>query len=84
MTNFHTPAELAEKLSATPDQVLEWRRQYGWPSLKIGKTIRFTDEHVEQIVAQHSARPRKSDVVDPAAAGIVLSGQTKRSARRSA
>lgn len=80
MTVTHSPASLAELLGADEAQVLRWRRQYGWPSLKIGKQIRFTQEHVEQIIAKHSAAPKR--VEDSAA--VVLDGQTKRSARRSA
>lgn len=75
-----TPAQLAERLGSSEEQVLRWRRQYGWPSLKIGKQIRFTQEHVEQIIAKHSAKPKS--VEDSAA--VVIDGQTKRSARRSA
>jgi len=77
---IYTPAALAELLDTTEANVLQWRRQYGWPSFKVGKTIRFTQEHVEQIVAKHSAAPVKADQ-SPA---VVIGGQTKRSARRSA
>lgn len=75
-----TPAQLAEILDVTTDQVLTWRRQYGWPSIKIGKTIRFTEAQVEQIIASHSVTPKRPE--DSAA--VVLDGQTSRSARRSA
>lgn len=79
MTDFYTPADLAEMLGITEAQVLEYRRNYRWPSLKVGKTIRFSQTHVEQIVAQHSAQPKKA-----AAAVAAIPGQTKRSAGRSA
>lgn len=75
-----TPAELAEILKATEEQVLRWRRDHRWPSFKVGKTIRFTPEQVEQIIASHSETPERPAVdLDS-----VLEGQTKRSARRSA
>lgn len=74
-----TPAELGDKLGdISEEQVLAWRRQYGWPSIKIGKTIRFTTEHVEQIIARHTSTPKR--VEDSPA--VVIDGQTKRSARR--
>lgn len=75
----YTPAELAEMLHTTKANVLQWRRQHGWPSVQVGKTIRFTPEHVEQILAKHSVKPVKK-----VAAAPVIAGQTKRSARRSA
>ena len=78
MTKFLTPEQLGDVLEVTGAQVLEWRRQYRWPSLKIGKTIRFTPEHVQQIVARHTLTPKRDDD----AAGVVFDGQTSRSARR--
>lgn len=75
----YTPSDLAEMLHTTEANVLHWRRQHGWPSLKVGKTIRFTAEHVEQILAKHSIKPNR---VAPTTS--VIAGQTKRSARRSA
>lgn len=73
-----TPAQLADELGATEEQVLRWRRQYRWPSFKAGKTIRFTAEHVEQIIAMQSAQPERPEVPDD----VLIDGQTKRSARR--
>lgn len=80
MSEYTTPAELAEKLGVTEAKVLEWRRQHAWPSLKIGKTIRFTAEQVEQIIARHTSTPKHTTAATP----ILIDGQTKRSAARSA
>ena len=77
MSTYVTPAALADMLDATEANVLQWRRQYAWPSVKIGKTIRFTSEQVEQIIAKHSVAPSKSKAAAP-----VIDGQTRRSARR--
>lgn len=80
MSTYLTPAELGEHLGATEENVLRWRRQYGWPSLKIGNHIRFSPEHVQQIEALHEAK------ADTEAAGleVLIDGQTSRSRGRSA
>lgn len=70
-----TEADLAERLQATPTQVREWRRQYDWPFIKLGRSIRFSEADYEAIKASHhvaSERPKG------------LPGQTRLSARRSA
>lgn len=71
-----SPATLAAMFDVTEEQVMEWRRTYRWPSLKVGRTIRFTPEHVEQIIASHSIRQAGSSEAP------VISGQTSRSASR--
>ena len=73
---LHTPADLAEWLGVTEAKVLEWRRAKRWPSIKVGKTIRFTPEQFEQIIAQHTVTP------PPPSAAVVIAGQTARSANR--
>lgn len=70
--SFKTPADLAEMFAVDVRQILEWRRAKSWPSFQVGKTIRFTDEHVEQIVAMQSQRSKAAPV----------KGQTARSSRR--
>lgn len=49
--HFYTPADLAEKLKVydkdgTPnvENILRWRREQSWPSVKFGKQVRFTQE----------------------------------------
>lgn len=73
-----TPADLAEILNVEEAQILEWRRAHGWPSIKVGKTIRFTEQHVEQILAKHTTAPKRAGAAKPTG----IPGQTKRSARR--
>lgn len=77
---FTTPAELAEMLHVSESTVLEWRRAKRWPSWKVGRTIRFTPEHVEQIVAQHLVQPTRVEDTPQ----VAIAGQTSRSARAKA
>lgn len=49
-----TPADLGELFGVTEQKILEWRRRYGWPSIKVGRSIRFTSEHVEKILVVHT------------------------------
>jgi excisionase family DNA binding protein len=72
--SFLTEAELADRLGETEDKVSEWRRRYGWPHLKFGRQVRFTEEDVRAIVAIHHVEAAKQ-------AG--LPGQTALSAARS-
>ena len=78
MSGLRTEADLADLLGATERRVADWRRIYGWPCTRIGRTIRFTEAQVEQILASHEHKPTDG------LAAIVMAGQTKRSARRSA
>lgn len=76
--NLLTAADLAERLSARDEaQVMEWHRRYRWPSVKIGRVVRWTPEQADEIVRLHIVKPAKADPV-------VATGQTARSARRSA
>lgn len=59
----------------TEKKVGEWRRKHGWPHLTVGRTVRYTPEHVEQILRQHQAAVSSTPTALP--------GQTKRSASRS-
>lgn len=76
-----SPSDLGAELGgASHAQVLEWRRQHGWPCVRVGKTIVFTPDQAAHIIAQHSVKP-----VRKLSSGVVdIPGQTKRSARRSA
>jgi hypothetical protein len=51
--NFLTEADLAATLGETEEKVAEWRRRYGWPHIKIGRQVRFTEADVRAITAQH-------------------------------
>ncbi len=75
MTNFLTEADLADRLGVTENKVTDWRRQYGWPHIKIGRQVRFSESDVRAIEAQHHVTAEKS---------TGLPGQTSLSARRSA
>ena len=71
-----TPADLAEELRVSEANVLRWRREKGWPSLKVGNKIRFTPEHVAEIKAALEVRAEvRAEPETP-----VISGQTARSA----
>jgi hypothetical protein len=59
----------------TERTVADWRRRYDWPHITVGRTVRYTPEHVEQILAQHQT------TTGPALTSIP--GQTRRSASRS-
>lgn len=71
-----TPAEVAKRLRITPKKVMELRRANGWPHVKLGRSIRFTPQQVEQIIGKQS--------VSPSTSHVALPGQTAASARRSA
>lgn len=76
MTDYFTDADLAEKLREPDvDKVIAWRRAYGWPHLKIGRQVRYTEADLRAIEALHRVEGTKV---------TVLPGQTKRSAARSA
>lgn len=75
---LHTPAELAEQFGKSERWVLEQVREHGWPRVKIGRTIRFTEEQVSLILSRHTIAASKVETVAP------IAGQTQRSARRSA
>jgi excisionase family DNA binding protein len=69
-----TPDDLAELFGLSPKKVLELRSKHGWPHVRLGRRIRFTEEQVAQIIAVQSPRseaPLKS-----------ASGLTAGSARR--
>lgn len=77
--HLYTPAELAEKFGKGERWLLEQVRAHDWPRVKVGRTIRFTDEQVALILSRHTVSTDRVERV------VGLEGQTKRSAgRRSA
>lgn len=76
---YLTPADLAEEFRTDVPTILRWRLAHSWPSMKFGKQIRFTPEHVEQIKALHEAKAEAATPTD-----AVIAGQTERSKARSA
>lgn len=78
MTSLIAPERLAEQFGERVDRrkVIEWTRRYGWPHVKVGRTIAFTPEQFEQIVALHSVDGTRDFTPDR------MPGQTAMSARR--
>lgn len=72
--NYLTDADLAERLATTEATVVAWRQRYGWPHLKVGRQVRYTESDVKRIEQLHHV---ESD------APTALPGQTKLSAARS-
>lgn len=80
---LYSPADLAAMFSdedtpVSERRVRDWIRQHGWPHIEVGRTIRFTDQHLEQILAKHTVTPKVKQVEAP----VFIDGQTKRSAGR--
>lgn len=80
-----SPEALADELGITVVQVKELTRTQAWPCVRFSrKTIRYTPEQVEQIVAMHS----RSGAADPPEEGAKVAqlraAQTERSRRHRA
>lgn len=71
-----TPDDLAEIFSTTRRRIVEWNHDHGWPCTRVGRTIRWTAEQVEQIKAMHRVKP-SAPVNDPR---TPLSAKRKRKA----
>ena len=72
---FHTEAEVGDMLGVHESKVAKWRLKYGWPHVKVGREVRYTDADVEAIARQMHVDASKVKG---------LPGQTALSARRSA
>ncbi len=78
--NLLTPAQVGERLNLTAEQVLRLRRLNGWPCIQFNrKAVRFTEDHVAQIIERHVAA---RDIETTEADLPVIAGQTKGSRRR--
>lgn len=75
---LYTPAELAKMFAVTERQLMDWRRANNWPSVRVGRTIRFTQTQVDDILARHSETPAKAET-EPA---VAIAGQSRASAAR--
>jgi hypothetical protein len=74
MSGLITPEQMAERLHDVPvATVLEWNRKLGWPHVRVGHRIRWTEDQYAEIVRRQSVTP-----ADPKG----LPGQTARSAAR--
>jgi excisionase family DNA binding protein len=72
---FLTEADLANELGVSEEKVAEWRRRYGWPHVKFGRQIRFSEADVRAIATRHH--------VDAGIVATTMPGQTALSAARS-
>jgi len=68
-----TADDLAVIFGVARRRVMEWQNQYQWPSVRVGRSYRWTPEQVEQIKARHSVTPAGVKPAD---------GRTARSARK--
>lgn len=73
---YETDATLAERFGVPEWKVAKWRLRYGWPHMRVGRLVRYTEADVAAIERMHH--------VDPAPADPALPGQTALSAARSA
>lgn len=48
-----THADIAERLNMPLSTVVEIRKREGWPHVRVGKAVRFTEEQVGEIIASH-------------------------------
>jgi len=76
--NLTTPADLAEQFGLTEKKLHELRKLHRWPHVRLGRfDIRFTAAQVEQIIAMHTAAPKKTETQT-----VTVAGQTAKSAGR--
>ena len=76
MTTYLTDADLAERFGEPVTKVEKWRRQYGWPHMKVGRQVRYTEADVAEIERIHHVASESSTSSE--------SGLTPLSAARSA
>lgn len=51
-----TLQDVADRMQVPVSTVMEWRKKYSWPTTKVGRTLRFTQEQWQQIQASHEVR----------------------------
>lgn len=73
---LRTHSDLAAVLNLPLSTTVELRKREGWPHVRLGKAVRFTDEQVAQIVASHT-------VTETPTAAPMFTGQRKRGGRAS-
>lgn len=49
-----THGDLAQRLSMPLSTVVELRKREGWPHVRVGRAVRFTEEMVAEIIASHT------------------------------
>lgn len=65
--------DLAAIFKVTRRRIMEWQLAHSWPHVRVGRSLRWTPEQVEQIKAKHTVTPQGVKPAD---------GRTARSARR--
>lgn len=80
---LYTPAELAEMFGRKERTILDWRRERGWPSVTVGRTIRFTAAQVELILAESTEVTTGTGSGPDPEQAPAIAGQSKASAARS-
>lgn len=73
--------QLADRLQLSESNVRSMCRRYYWPHVRLGRSIRFTEEQIERIAALHSYSPTSLELDE--ARGMVM-GLTQASARHGA
>lgn len=53
----YTHADLAERLKLPLSTTVELRKREGWPHVRFGKAVRFTEGMIEEIIASHVVTP---------------------------
>ena len=51
---LYTDDDLAEMFQLSKDTVVRFRQKLGWPHVKMGRQIRYTEAQIAEIVALHS------------------------------
>ncbi|CCH77750.1 putative DNA binding domain, excisionase family [Nostocoides japonicum T1-X7] len=74
LEDLHTPDAVAGMLGKSRGYVMERAAKGEWPHLRIGRTVRFTDEHVSQILHLLEQTPRQPAEQPPDPWGRVRRG----------
>lgn len=74
MSAYLTDADIAEKFGESVEKIAKWRRQHGWPHMKVGRQVRYTDSDLVEIERLHHIAVTKSSTAS--------TGQTALSAAR--
>lgn len=72
-----THADLADRLALPLSTTIELRKREGWPHVRLGRKVRFTDEQIEQIITTHTT---VDQVVEKVSSGLTARSSRRRSA----
>ncbi|GAB3667152.1 hypothetical protein GCM10027596_35850 [Nocardioides korecus] len=59
LASLLTETELAEVLRLETDHVRHLRQREGWPHVKLGRQVRFTEDDVRDIIKSHHVVPSR-------------------------